>query len=98
MQYPFLATHFLFTIVNVVTVLDAIKNGVELGGTIQTMRRASPTMLAANLFSPAITLLLTQLFFYGALETGSKLDNPMLAGCQSSTSDQGGSGGDTQFH
>lgn len=79
-QYPYLAVQFLNVVVNLVTTVDALKCGIELGGSIQVMRGAHWTMFFAELFIPGLTLILTPLFFYGALETGAKLDNPMLEG------------------
>jgi hypothetical protein len=79
-QYPYIAVQFLNVIVNAVTTIDAIKTGIQLGGSIQVMKGATWTMFFANLFSPGLSLVLTPLFFYGALELGGKLDNPMLDG------------------
>jgi hypothetical protein len=79
-QYPYLAIQFLNVIVNGVTTMDAIRQGLELAGSIQLMKDASWTMFNAELLPPALCLLMTPLFFYGSLELGAKLDNPMHAG------------------
>jgi hypothetical protein len=80
LQYPYLAIQFLNVIVNGVTTMDAIKQGLEIGGSIQLMRNASWTMFNSETLPPALCLILTPLFFYGSLELGAKLDNPMHPG------------------
>jgi hypothetical protein len=80
LQYPYLAIQFLNVIVNSVTTIDAMKQGIELGGSIQVMKNASWTMFCSDIAPPALCLILTPLFFYGALELGAKLDNPLFAG------------------
>jgi hypothetical protein len=80
LQYPYLAIQFLNVIVNGVTTIDAIKQGLELGGSMQVMKSASWTMFNSDIAPPALCLILTPLFFYGALELGAKLDCPLFAG------------------
>jgi hypothetical protein len=80
LQYPYLASQFLNVIVNGVTIIDAIKQGLELGESMQLMKNASWTMFNSDVAPPALCLILTPLFFYGALELGAKLDNPLFGG------------------
>lgn len=81
MQYPYLPLNYLNAVVNMVTILNALKSGLSLGVGVLEWNGVSESFDSGTIF-PALSLLIVPYFFHGALMVGMLLDNPLYPGYQ----------------